>query len=51
MPPARGLGSPPEVGGLRDAGTTGLAGPGPAPDAGGVGAEPAVPPGPAKSAG
>ena len=51
MPPARGLGSPPEVGGLRDAGTT--AGPGPAPDAGGVpvGGEPAAPPGPAKSAG
>jgi hypothetical protein len=43
MPPARGLGSPPEVGGLRDGGTAG--GPALAPDAGGVavGAEPALP--------
>ncbi len=49
MPPARGLGSPPEVGGLRDAGGTGVASLG----AGGVatGGELAAPPGPANSAG
>ena len=53
MPPARGLGSPPEFGGLRDAGTTGLVGAEPAPDAGGVpvGAELAGSSGPTKSVG
>lgn len=51
MPPARGLGSPPEVGGLRDAGTAGGGGPALAPDAGGVAVEvePALPPDPAAS--
>jgi hypothetical protein len=51
MPPARGLGSPPEVGSLRDAWTAGGAGPAPAPDAGGVAVEvaPALPPDPAAS--
>jgi len=53
MPPARGLGSPPDVGGLRDAGGTGVGGPGLAPDAGGAdgGGEPAAPAGPTKLAG
>ena len=46
MPPPRALGSPPEVGGLRDTGTTGGGGPAPAPEAGGVAVEaaPALPP-------